>query len=81
MDSTMTSITLLIMSFSNQESTYTTSASMVNTKVYTPYSELLQPYFRNTSIGVDLYGFDKEVIYDSNADRVYNSMYTDFMKP
>ena len=45
------------------------------------YSELLQPYFRNSSIGAALYGFNPEVVFDANFETVYENMYTDFMKP
>jgi len=43
--------------------------------------ELLQPYFRDPSIGSALYGFNPEIIYDNQADQVYEALSTDFMKP
>ena len=41
--------------------------------------ELLQPYFRDPHI-MQIYGLSKAIIYDSQADDVYNNLYTDFMK-
>jgi len=45
------------------------------------YIELLQPYFRNEKIVSGIYGFKKEIVYDSQGEKVYEALYTDFMKP
>jgi|LakMenE01Jun11ns_1017448.scaffolds.fasta_scaffold9608266_2 hypothetical protein len=45
------------------------------------YIELLQPYFRDTSILKDIYGFNPEIGYDQQSDLVYDNLFTDFMKP
>lgn len=43
--------------------------------------ELLQPYFRDEKIGAGIYGFNPEVVFDSQAEAVFDSLYTDFMQP
>lgn len=43
--------------------------------------ELLQPYFRDVSILRGIYGFNPEIVYDSQSDSVYENLSTDFMKP
>ncbi len=43
------------------------------------YLEFLQPYFRDRDISAAIYGFNPDVVYDSQADDVYNALYTDFM--
>lgn len=48
-------------------------------KIDGDYEELLQPYFRDPHI-MQIYGLSKGIIYDSQADDVYNNLYTDFMK-
>lgn len=54
---------------------------MVTTKVLIQISvELLQPYFRDRDIVAGIYGFNTEIVYDSQADDVYNYLYTDFMQ-
>jgi carboxypeptidase C (cathepsin A) len=40
----------------------------------------LQPYFRDRDIVAGIYGFNTEIVYDSQADDVYNYLYTDFMQ-
>ena len=44
------------------------------------YEDLVGPYFRDEKIGTGVYGFNPEVIFDSQAEDVYNHLYTDFMK-
>ena len=41
--------------------------------------EFLQPYFRDPH-NIKLYGLNTGIVYDSNADDVYNNLYDDFMK-
>ena len=41
--------------------------------------EFLQPYFRDPHI-LKLYGLNTGIVYDSQADDVYNNLYEDFMK-
>lgn len=41
--------------------------------------EFLQPYFRDPH-NIKLYALNSGIIYDSNADDVYNNLYDDFMK-
>jgi hypothetical protein len=79
----MTSTGLLITWYRKlATSTFMTFALMVTTKVpLNLITELLQPYFRDESIGAGVYGFNPEVIFDSQAEQVYDSLYTDFMNP
>lgn len=77
----MTSTMLWTMSCSNPVSMFMTFVLTATTKVHCILSlELLQPYFRNTDILAGVYGFNPEIVYDSQADDVYNYLYTDFMQ-
>lgn len=57
------------------------NVNVYDIKIDGDYEELLQPYFRDTSILKDIYGFNPEIGYDQQSDLVYDNLFTDFMKP
>lgn len=56
------------------------NVNVYDIKIDGEYEELLQPYFRNPGILAGIYQLNPEIVYDSQADDVYNNLFTDFMK-